>query len=228
MSVAHCGDMDTPHRFPHQSPSATRRLHALADVRTPPEPPAAVPVPPAALGGRNAAALMRLSGVHRGDADIPVERRVRRTEPRLRFTSNHALLAMLLLVVVTCASLTLLIQQSANYAAAGHSNTGGGSSAITAEDSGDEVASGQTPTETGRTETERQEHVQPDASDGFIDLNEATSEQLQTINGIGPAIAGRILDYRTRIGRFTSVDQLLDVSGIGTKTLQKIREKVKV
>ena len=44
----------------------------------------------------------------------------------------------------------------------------------------------------------------------------------------GPVTAQRILDHRRSIGRFTSVDQLLDVSGIGAKTLTKIRPWVRV
>jgi len=45
---------------------------------------------------------------------------------------------------------------------------------------------------------------------------------------VGPVTAQRILDHRRSIGRFTSVDQLLDVSGIGAKTLTKIRPWVRV
>nr|WP_225432867.1 helix-hairpin-helix domain-containing protein [Bifidobacterium sp. SMB2] len=63
---------------------------------------------------------------------------------------------------------------------------------------------------------------------GLIDLNTATAEQLDTINGIGPVTAQRILDHRARNGRFTSVDELLDVQGIGSKTLEKIRPYVTV
>ncbi|MFC5222372.1 ComEA family DNA-binding protein [Bifidobacterium leontopitheci] len=62
----------------------------------------------------------------------------------------------------------------------------------------------------------------------LIDLNSATAAQLDTIPGVGPATAQRILDHRRRIGRFTSVDQLLDVSGIGARTLEKIRPWVRV
>ncbi|KAB5607322.1 helix-hairpin-helix domain-containing protein [Bifidobacterium jacchi] len=66
------------------------------------------------------------------------------------------------------------------------------------------------------------------ATSALIDLNTATSEQLQTVKGIGPVTAGRIIDHRTAIGRFTSVDQLLDVEGIGAKTLAKIRGSLTV
>lgn len=63
---------------------------------------------------------------------------------------------------------------------------------------------------------------------GRIDLNTASLEQLDTITGVGPAIAQRILDYRSQVGRFSRVDQLLEVSGIGPKTLERMRDQVVV
>ncbi|WP_033513816.1 ComEA family DNA-binding protein [Bifidobacterium pullorum] len=63
---------------------------------------------------------------------------------------------------------------------------------------------------------------------GRVDLNAATLEQLDTITGVGPAIAQRIIDHRNAIGGFTDVDQLLDVPGIGPKTLAKMRDQVAV
>jgi competence protein ComEA len=49
----------------------------------------------------------------------------------------------------------------------------------------------------------------------LINLNTATAEQLNSLPGIGPVLAQRILDWRTQHARFTSVDQLRQVSGIG-------------
>ncbi|MDG2496758.1 MAG: ComEA family DNA-binding protein [Aquiluna sp.] len=60
-------------------------------------------------------------------------------------------------------------------------------------------------------------------SDGFISLNRATSSQLETLPGIGPALAGRILAYRDEIGSFASVDQLLEVTGIGSKLFEQLK-----
>ena len=59
-----------------------------------------------------------------------------------------------------------------------------------------------------------------------LDLNTADLGELQTLKGVGPVTAQRILDYRTQIGRFDNVDQLLEVKGIGSKTLAKFRDQV--
>lgn len=61
-----------------------------------------------------------------------------------------------------------------------------------------------------------------------ININTATAEQLDVIPGIGPVLAKRIIDYRTEIGGFTDVEELLEVKGIGEKTLEKILEYITV
>jgi competence protein ComEA len=61
-----------------------------------------------------------------------------------------------------------------------------------------------------------------DAKPATIDLNKANSEQLQTIRGIGPSLARRIIQFRKENGSFKRVEDLLKVRGIGEKSLAKI------
>jgi len=66
------------------------------------------------------------------------------------------------------------------------------------------------------------------ADDGIVDLNTATSVELESLPGIGPATAQAILDWREQYGPFTSVDQLLEVRGIGDAKLAAVRDQVRV
>lgn len=61
-----------------------------------------------------------------------------------------------------------------------------------------------------------------------LDLNTATAEQLDALPGVGPATAAAILAYRAQHGSFRSVDQLLDVRGIGDAKLAALRARVRV
>ena len=66
----------------------------------------------------------------------------------------------------------------------------------------------------------------PDPSGALVSLNTATLEQLETLPGVGPVTAQKILDWRGANGAFSSVDQLLDIDGIGDKTLAEIAPHV--
>ena len=57
-----------------------------------------------------------------------------------------------------------------------------------------------------------------------ININTATKEELMYIRGIGDTYASRIIDYRDEIGGFSSLEQLLEVKGIGEKRLDTWRE----
>ncbi len=61
-----------------------------------------------------------------------------------------------------------------------------------------------------------------------IDINSATAEQLQTLPGIGPTLAQRIIDYRNTNGSFSAVGDLLNVSGIGQGKLEAILDYITV
>lgn len=63
---------------------------------------------------------------------------------------------------------------------------------------------------------------------GLVNLNAADATALETLPGVGPAIAARIIAWRDENGPFRSVDELLAVSGIGEKTLDGFRDLVTV
>jgi competence protein ComEA len=63
---------------------------------------------------------------------------------------------------------------------------------------------------------------------GPVDLNTATAADLDALPGIGPVLAQRIIDYRSQIGRFTTVDQLDDVPGIGPALYGRLAGSVTV
>jgi competence protein ComEA len=66
------------------------------------------------------------------------------------------------------------------------------------------------------------------ASSGPVNLNTATLEQLDTLPGVGPSTAQKIIDFRTANGSFSSVDQLNDVSGIGEVRFAELKDLVTI
>lgn len=61
---------------------------------------------------------------------------------------------------------------------------------------------------------------------GLVNLNTATQAQLETIDGVGPVMAGKILAWRQEHGRFTKVEELQEISGVGPKTFERIKAHV--
>ena len=178
-----------------------------------------------------------------------------RSSPRLRLSATHAAVVMLLLVAALTASLTMLLQQSVAMsaldggdgarAAASAPHTpgetlGGVESAepsatatvtVTATpDAMSDATPGETadaaPGPAGESDAPEASARAPD--DGRVDLNTAGVDELDGVTGIGPAIARRIVDYRSEHGPFASVDDLLDVPGIGVRTLAKMRDELTV
>ena len=64
--------------------------------------------------------------------------------------------------------------------------------------------------------------------DGRININTATAQQLQMLSGIGEVIAQRIVDYRETNGAFATIEDIMNVSGIGEKKFEQIKEYIKV
>jgi competence protein ComEA len=66
------------------------------------------------------------------------------------------------------------------------------------------------------------------AGGGLVNLNTADAATLEELPGVGPVLAQRIIDWRTEHGRFASVDELAEVSGIGEKIFAQLQPKVTV
>lgn len=60
-----------------------------------------------------------------------------------------------------------------------------------------------------------------------VNINTATADELdKKLNGIGPAMAEKIIEYRTKIGRFSDIEEIKNVSGIGEKTFEKFKDVI--
>ena len=66
------------------------------------------------------------------------------------------------------------------------------------------------------------------AADGKMNLNSATESDLQTLPGIGPSKALAIIEYRETNGSFKTIEELMEISGIGEKTFEKLKEHITV
>jgi competence protein ComEA len=72
------------------------------------------------------------------------------------------------------------------------------------------------------------QRVSKRVSSGPININRATLRQLDALDGIGPVIAGRIIEYRKKNGSFLTIDDLQKVSGIGAAKFAQIKSKVRI
>ena len=63
---------------------------------------------------------------------------------------------------------------------------------------------------------------------GGVNINTADKQSLDTLAGIGPVKAQSIIDYRAEHGEFNNVDELLEVNGVGPKTLEEIKDDITV
>lgn len=76
------------------------------------------------------------------------------------------------------------------------------------------------------TEAPAQSSGTQSPASGKININSADSDQLQTISGVGPVTAQKIIDYRTQNGAFRRIEDLTNVSGIGEKTFEKMKDQI--
>lgn len=64
------------------------------------------------------------------------------------------------------------------------------------------------------------------SSNGKVNINTADLATLETLSGVGPATAQKIIDYRNAHGKFKSIEEIKKVSGIGEKTYEKFKDKI--
>lgn len=168
--------------------------------------------------------------------------------PRLTFSARSAAAVIFILVLALSCSVTLLVIQGANnfsyptssgsaMAAApsrsrsssslpsrskSHAGPGISSTNSSSRSDGEDAAD---------VSAENSAHSSSPCSTGVcangkININTASSQQLQTVNGIGPSTAQKIIDYRKEHGNYTTVDALINVPGIGPKKLAKMRDSL--
>ena len=186
--------------------------------------------------------LMKLGGVRACDtSERAASSPVVQSRPRIACTPRQAATIILMLVAALCASLTLLIRQSVNLTRIEEATVSSSTAALPSSSSPTSgTAPLASPTSPDAQHSEAsppaaQEGGEPDITasatppgqqdDGRIDINTADAAQLQRMNGVGPVTAQRIIVYRAEHGPYTSVDDLLNVKGIGAKTLEKIRSQ---
>ena len=74
----------------------------------------------------------------------------------------------------------------------------------------------------------QQTEVKAPAKEGLVNINTATAAELDTLPRIGPAIAARIIAFRTEHGGFKSLEELMNVSGIGEKTFERLKDHIRL
>ena len=164
----------------------------------------------------------------------------------------HTLAIMFVLVVALCASLTMLISQSLTYQRVQNSQSESlqkiednadysKRSFDDLEDSNSKKNNENSESDYGNENSDNSESNESSKSNESsevsesnksntlrININTATVDQLQSLKGIGPKTAARIIAHRKRVGGFKSLEDLLQIKGIGPKTLNKFRGNVDV
>ncbi|WP_160257201.1 ComEA family DNA-binding protein [Bifidobacterium magnum] len=204
--------------------------HIRTDAPAPPLPPRA-----SKSSGRAGLETLRgdaMRGLMGDGAHTP-----RRRAPQIGVEPKHALAAILVLVVALAASITLLVQQSINFTAAqaslsvansSSSSSSSSPSSISPPAADDSPSPSASAAPSAQGEASGSSEARADASPAPVNINTASQEELETIKGVGPVTAANIVAYRASAGPFASVDELVNVAGIGMKTVEKLRPYITV
>lgn len=175
-----------------------------------------------------------------------------KSSPRFHMKPVHTLAIMFVLVVALCASLTMLISQSLTYQRVQNSKSESlqkiednadyskrsfddledsnskKNNKNSESDYGNENSDNSESSESSKSNESREVSESNKSGTLRININTATVDQLQSLKGIGPKTAARIIAHRKRVGGFKSLEDLLQIKGIGPKTLNKFRGNVEV
>lgn len=99
---------------------------------------------------------------------------------------------------------------------------------IPGEDNSTNIAASEPAEQVQTPDTEPEPNSSEPIPEFPININTAGSAELQTLDGIGPAYAQNIIDYREANGGFDSIEELINVKGIGEKRLENIRPYIKI
>lgn len=87
---------------------------------------------------------------------------------------------------------------------------------------------GTTPAGSAAPEPSKRAGGSPSQGEAVVDVNKATAQELANVPGIGPSIAGRIVEFREKNGPYERLEDLMKVRGIGEKSFQKLRPHLTV
>lgn len=186
------------------------------------------PAPPVCSRATSTQVLSRLGGVNAHDHEFASESK--RDMPRFTFSPTQAICVILILIGALAASLTLLVQQAMQLSISDASSTSSVSSSPSPTQSALQESfpsSSATPSSTPNTPS-ASSTPSTAVDDGLVNINTANQSDLETLPSIGPVMAQRILEYRQANGGFSSVEELTNVQGIGSKTLEKLRAHITV
>lgn len=96
-------------------------------------------------------------------------------------------------------------------------------------DKGEPIKITEPPVENVQIDTEKPtQAVKGEKISGLVDINTASQEELESLDGIGPKTAEKIVEYRETNGSFSSIESIMDIDGIGEGKFSKIKDEITI